>query len=139
MTAVNNIENRVSIVKKYLKILERYKQYSQREIEGDLEKRGAVERYLYLAAQSTVDLAESVISFKKYRKPTSLSDTFYILNEEELISSELTKSLVAMTGFRNILSHEYENLSYEIVCDVLKNNLQDIEEFLDIISDSFKI
>jgi hypothetical protein len=49
MTDKNAIENRISAAKKYLKILERYKKYSQAEIEKDVDIKGAVERYLYLA------------------------------------------------------------------------------------------
>lgn len=134
MTNLTVIENRISAVKKYLKILERYKKYSAKEIEEDLDIRGAVERYLYLAIQATIDLAEAVISYKNLRKPSSMSETFHILNEEDIISPDLKTKMSKMVGFRNIIAHDYEEINYEIVFEILQKGLSDIEEFTKIIS-----
>lgn len=130
MTDISVIENKISLIKKYLKILESYKKYSIKKIENDLNIRGALERYLYLAIQATIDLAEAIISFKDFRKPTSFSESFYILNEEKIISTELTEKMIRMTGFRNIVAHDYESINYEIVYDVLQNRLADIKKFI---------
>ena len=129
MTNISVIENRISLIKKYLKILENYKKYSINNIKNDLNIKGALERYLYLVIQATIDLAEATISFKDFRKPTSFSESFYILNEEKIISLELTEKMVKMTGFRNIVAHDYENIDYEIVYNVLQNRLIDIKQF----------
>ncbi len=134
MTSLSVIENKISSVKKYLRILERYKRYSQDEIVNDIDKKGAVERYLYLAVQASIDLAESVIAYKNLRRPSTMSDSFYILQEDGIISIELTEKMVKMTGFRNIIAHDYEKLNYAIVYDVLQNRLPDIEDFLNRIS-----
>ena len=134
MTNKNVIENKASSVKKYLKILDRYKKYSQEEIENDVDIRGAIERYLYLVIQSAVHLAEAIISNREFRKPTTLSETFHILNEEGVISDDLTKNMVMMTGFRNIISHDYGEIDYSIVYDILHNSLKDIEEFVGAVS-----
>ncbi len=134
MTNLTVIENRISAVKKYLKILERYKKYSAKKIEEDLDIRGAVERYLYLAIQATIDLAEAVISYKNLRKPSSMSETFHILNEEDIIFPDLKTKMSKMVGFRNIIAHDYEEINYEIVFEILQKGLSDIEEFTKIIS-----
>ncbi len=131
MTNISVIENKISYLQKYLKILKRYqKKYTQQQIEKDIDIRGMVERYLYLACQSAIDLAEAVIAFKGFRKPTTLSENFYILNEEKMISDALTEKMVKMTGFRNVIAHDYAKINYEIVYDVLQNRLKDFEEFL---------
>ncbi len=137
MTTIEVIENKISSVKKYLKILVRYKKYSPNEIEENLDLRGAVERYLYLATQATIDLAEAFIAYRGLRKPTTLSDAFYILQEDNIISQELANKMVKMTGFRNAIAHGYENLNYAVVCDVLQNRLKDIEEFLAVVSKAY--
>jgi len=127
------IENKISDTRKYLKILERYKKYSKEEILNDVDIKGALERYLYLAAQSVIDLAEAIIAYKKLRKPTTLSDTFYILNENNIISVELREKMIKMTGFRNTIAHDYAKLNYDIIYNTLHNNLKDIQEFLKIV------
>lgn len=133
MTNISVIENKVSSIQKYLKIASRYKKYSLKEIEQDETIRGAVERYLYLSSQAVIDLAEAVISFRGYRKPVTMAESFTILAEEGLISNELTEKMIKLTGFRNVMAHDYEKIDYGIVYDVLQNRLADIEEFLAIV------
>ncbi len=133
MTNINVIENKISSVKKYLKALDRYKNYSRQDIEKNIDVRGAVERYLYLAVQAAIDLAEAVVASKGFRKPTTQRECFDILQEENVISLEMAERLVKMVGFRNVLAHDYEKINYDIVFDVLQNRLKDIEEFVKII------
>lgn len=133
MTTFDVIENKLSSVRKYLKILDGYKKYSKKEIERDLNIKGALERYLYLAVQSTIDLAESIVSFKKFRKPATLGETFHILNEEKIISDQLTEKMIGMVGFRNVIAHDYDKVNYDIVFEILRNGLDDIVQFLGII------
>lgn len=135
MTNIVVIENKISDIRKYLKILERYKKYSKEEILNDIDIKGAVERYLYLAAQATIDLAEAVIAYKNFRKPATLGESFYILNEEGTIDTVLMEKLVKMTGFRNVIAHDYGKINYDIVYNVIHNGVVDIEEFLIKISE----
>ena len=139
MSNLKVIENKKSSIQKYLKILQRYKKYSKQEIEGDIDIKAAVERYLYLAIQSTVDLAESIIAYKNFRKPTTMTEAFYILSEERFISDRLTNELAKMVGFRNVIAHDYEKIDYDIVYDVLQNKLKDIEIFMKEISKRLKL
>lgn len=135
MTNISVVENKISSIQKYLKTVSRYKKYSLKEIEQDETIRGALERYLYLACQAVIDLAEDVIAFRGYRKPTTMSESFSILAEEGLISNDLTEKMIKLTGFRNVIAHDYEKINYAIVYDVLQNKLADIEEFVSIIRD----
>lgn len=79
MTNISVIESKISSIQKYLKILESYKSYSQKQLEDDLHLKGSVERYLYLLAQSVLDMAEAIISFKDFRRPATYSESFDIL------------------------------------------------------------
>jgi len=139
MTNFSAIENKISLVKKYLKILTRYKKFSREQIEKDVDIRGMVERYLYLGIQASIDLAEAIISLKNFRKPTTLSENFYILEEEKIISKKLTEEMAKLVGLRNILSHQYGKINYDIVYDVLQNRLGIIEEFINQIKTKLKI
>jgi len=130
MTNFSIIENKISSTQKYLSMLADFKKYSKEEIERDVNLKGALERYLYLAIQSSIDLSEAVVSFKELRKPSSMAESFQILEENKIISRELSDNLVKMTGFRNIVAHDYEKINYDIVFDVLNNRLDDIKEFI---------
>jgi len=130
MTNYSVIENKISSIKKYLRILAVYKKYTRKGIEGDVTIKAAVERYLYLVSQAAIDLAEAVISIKGLRKPSTMTESFYILAEEGIISAAVTEKMVKMAGFRNIMAHEYEKVNYAIVYEVLQNRLKDIEAFI---------
>lgn len=136
MSSVEVIENKISAIKKYLGILEGYKKYSLDEIKNDINIRGSVERYLYLVSQATIDLADSVIAYKKFRKPTTMAECFHILFEEKIIKDDLRDKLAGMVGFRNVMAHDYENVDYEIVYDVIQKRLVDLKEFTRIIESS---
>lgn len=130
MSNTDVIESKVSFIRQQLGILEKYKQYSQAEIENDDTLRGAVERYLYLAVQAAIDLAEAVTAHKDLRRPSSYSENFYILRDADIISADLMERLIKMAGFRNIIAHGYTHLKFEVVYDALQNRLADIGDFI---------
>ncbi len=135
MTNLNVIENKISAARKYLKILEGYKKYSREEIEKNIDIRGAVERYLYLAVQAAIDLAEAVIALKRFRKPTTMAESFVILKEEGMIDEEISEPVIKMVGFRNIIAHDYGEINYDIVYDILHQRLKDIEKFIGMVNE----
>lgn len=134
MTTKAVIENKMSAVKKYLKILERYRKIAPKDIEKDIDLKGAVERYLYLAVQAGIDLADALIAFRGFRKPATMSESFSILLEERVIEEGLAARLSKMVGFRNILAHDYGKIDYTVVGDVMRTGLKDIERLLTEIS-----
>ncbi|MBI4285161.1 MAG: DUF86 domain-containing protein, partial [Chloroflexi bacterium] len=113
--------------------------YSRGAIEKDMILKGAVERYLYLGTQATIDLAEEIIAFKGFRRPGSYSESFYVLEEQGLLSAGLTRRLVSMAGFRNVIAHDYAKLDFKRVYDVLRNDLGDIEEFVSEVKKSLNL
>lgn len=133
MTNIDVIENKISAVKKYLTILEDYKKYSKKDLVSNIIVQGAVERFLYLVCQASIDLADAIVAYKKFRKPTALRESFDILQEEKVIPIDLAEKLVDMVGFRNVIAHDYAKVDYDVVYDVLQNQLQDILEFIEII------
>jgi len=139
MTNFSTIENKITSIQKYLKILDNYKKYSREEIENKFDIRGSLERYLYLAIQAAIELAEAVISFRDFRKPTTLKESFEILEEEKVISLELCDKMAKMTGFRNIVAHDYEKINYDIVFDVLNNRLGDIKDFISAVKKNLNL
>lgn len=138
MTNYSAIENKITSAQKYLKIIrENFLKFSRKEIENNLTVRGSIERYLYLVAQSCIDIADAFISLKSFRKPTTLREGFEILEEEKIIPVELREKMIKMAGFRNVVAHDYEKIDYDKVYDILHNRLIDVEEFLDQMDKSF--
>ena len=134
MSSIDVLENKISAIKKYLKILQGYKKFKAEKIKQDVYIRGGLERYLYLVSQSAIDLAEGVIAYQKLRKPSTMAECFDILYENKIISKTMVDKMTKMTGFRNIVAHDYEDIDYDIVYNVLMYKLIDIERFANIIN-----
>ena len=75
-------------------------------------------------------MAESTISHRNFRKPSTLGEAFDILHEEKLIDSTLAAKMVKMAGFRNIIAHDYAKINYDKVYKILHEDLKDVEEFI---------
>lgn len=139
MKSLTVIENRLNLVKKYIGTLKRYSPRKRKAILANADKRGALERYLYLVTQATIDLAEAVISYKRLRKPATMKDAFTILADEGLIKRDLEEKLRDMVGFRNVLTHEYVEIDYDIAFNVLVSGTEDIKKFASVIAANFDL
>lgn len=135
MNTIDVVENKISATLYYLNLLGEYKVQPLKKFQKDLMWRGALERYLYLVVQATIDLAEAFIAFKKLRKPTTYGEAFEILQEQKIIPETLTENLIKMVGFRNIVTHDYARIDLGITYDVLQNRLKDIEKFIKTIKE----
>jgi len=139
MLAISQIENLISHTKKYLGYLSKFNQFSQKRIFDDIFLRGSLERYLYLVCQSTLDLGEAYINYRKFRKPTVNKDVFEILHENGIINAELKEKLCLMSGFRNIIEHDYVKIDQDKAYDVLTHGLADIKDFIKAIENKLKV
>lgn len=138
MTTIDTLKLKISEVEKYYQIVKKYQNLSRQDIETDDTIKGAVERYLYLLCQSSIDLGEALISYYKYRLPTTYADIFDILYENNFISKQLALSLAKMSGFRNILAHSYGKVNFDIVYQVLKKDINVILEFVHLLKEKIK-
>ncbi|MDA0773077.1 MAG: DUF86 domain-containing protein [Cyanobacteria bacterium] len=81
------------------------------------------------ASQACVDIASHIVSKKALGVPLSMGDAFYLLYNNEYISSKTWKQMNKMVGFRNVAVHEYDVLDIDILKSVIKHNLVDFENF----------
>jgi uncharacterized protein YutE (UPF0331/DUF86 family) len=139
MTNVDVLKNKVSEIQKYLNLLKNYQKVNREELLKDPTLKGAVERYLYLICQATIDFAEALISYLNLRAPSTYGEIFEILGEQKLISKEMVLKMKKMTGFRNILAHAYGEINIDIMLEVLKKDIFDFNLFIKEIREKQKI
>lgn len=140
MTDIDILKRKLSEIEKYFQILKPLKKKSKEVIKKDPITYGAVERYLYLLCQATIDFAEAVISYSNLRKPGSYGEVFEILSEGDgLISRPLSLKMVKMTGFRNVLAHAYGEVDFEKLYTVLTKDIDDIKEFVKKVKEKINI
>ena len=110
-----------------------YEQITVVQYLDDWKIQRIVERTLQMMIETCLDIASHIIADKELRVPMSYSDTFKVLHEEKIVSSELFSALDKMAKFRNIVVHHYDKVDAEIVVGILKKDLKDFMDYKDTI------
>ena len=118
----------------YLTQIEEYRAISVEQYGADWKTQRIIERTLQLMVELGVDIANHIISAKALPVPTSYANTFEILNQAGFISNGLTRTMVRMAKFRNILVHQYTEIDAAIVVAILHDHLNDFVLFRDEIA-----
>lgn len=126
---VDKINTRLEALKEYVEILKSLKGVSGEELKKDLDKRAKAERFLQLAIETCIDIAELVISDQRLPAPKTSKETIEILGKEGIIEEKFAKQFAPAVGFRNILIHDYLKIDYDQVADKINNRLGDFEKF----------
>lgn len=129
-TSFEQIEIKISKIRQYLKEVQSFQDFDIFELKSNSQKKAALERFLYLACDSVISLLEMYISYKKFPKAENYAENVDILQEQREISSDQAILLHKIISFRNILTHDYEKLDWEIVKNIVENRLDDIEKIL---------
>ncbi|MDD5435712.1 MAG: DUF86 domain-containing protein [Nitrospira sp.] len=129
-----------SVILRKLSELETYsgqiKGYSDITVDSykdDWKTQRIVERTLQIMIETCADIANHIISDRGMRPPTGYTDTFRVLLENNIIDSEMFRTLEKMAKFRNVVVHQYERVDAEIVIVILKCHLQDFDNFKNVI------
>ena len=94
----------------------------------------SVERWLHLAAECTLDLAHHLIADRGWRTPTSYRDSFQILEENGVLSSELARQMEGWAGLRNVLVHLYLDVDRRRLYEILTEDLDQLEFYAEAVS-----
>jgi uncharacterized protein YutE (UPF0331/DUF86 family) len=85
------------------------------------------------AVQTCVDIAAHVISQTEMPPPSTMAEGFARLSELRVISPQLADSLQKAVAFRNILVHNYMDINWDIVADIVTHRLTDFVQFAQVI------
>lgn len=127
------IMRKLTELETYIKQIQEYSTITVKEYSKDWKIQRIIERTLQMMIELCVDIANHIIADKKYRVPTSYSDTFQVFEEEGIISKKQYKTMKNMAQFRNIIVHHYDKIDETIVVNILRRNLKDFFEYIDSI------
>ncbi len=128
------MENEAVIINKY-EIIERCINRINEEYENNPENLEEYRRMdcivlnLQRACEATIDIAMYIISNRKLGIPQTKKEAFKKLEDNNIISKEMSKNMQNMIGFRNIAVHDYKEIDEEILKEVIENHLEDLIEF----------
>ena len=127
------LSRKLSRLRSYVEALKYAEDIDWGKYQSDLRARTFVERYLHLAIEEVMDIANHLISFYKWREPTGYRDLFQILKEEGIVSERYLPTFQNMASFRNMLVHRYESIDDKLVFNIFKKRLDDFELFAKLV------
>lgn len=129
------LSRKLSRLRSYLDVLMGAGDIDWGKYHADLRAKAFVERYLHLAIEEMLDIANYMVSFCKWREPVGYRDLFTILREQGVIKEDQLTAFQNMASFRNLLVHRYETIDDELVFGIFKKRLGDFDLFIQLVAD----
>jgi uncharacterized protein YutE (UPF0331/DUF86 family) len=127
-------------LKKYLSHI-RYlrEKYAKNDFVKNWQVEDQILRKLQLSIECMLDMGDLIINGFGFRKPETYADIPRILEENKVISKELSGKLIRLAKFRNVLVHDYLYLDQNKVFSQFETIAEKVEEFAGNIKEFLKI
>jgi uncharacterized protein YutE (UPF0331/DUF86 family) len=123
------LRRRLDALTGYLARLERFRSVTRDGFIADPDLHHLAERYLHLAMESVLDIANHLISDAGLDAPETYRDAFAILARAGILDQELARRLQLWAGFRNVLVHAYLAIDHGLAWDSIARDLGDLRAF----------
>lgn len=127
--AHNKIVAKLQALDEYLGYLKDLQKVNKKSFLADYHQFGLAEHYLYLSIEALLDVAKLMVIAYGFPRPEENRDVFRVLYDKRVISEKLYSQLAGVSGFRNVLIHEYEKVDKTCVYEYLRNNIDQFKEF----------
>jgi uncharacterized protein YutE (UPF0331/DUF86 family) len=99
-------------------------------MDTDVREERFVVHTLQLAIQAALDVASHVVSDRRLGEPRTNRELFDLLARTGWIGGELTETMRAMAGFRNVVVHGYDSVDRRVVHHIVEHRLDDLLDFV---------
>jgi uncharacterized protein YutE (UPF0331/DUF86 family) len=96
---------------------------------ADRGRQAQAERWLHLAGEACLDLANPVIADQGWPTPRTDRQAFEILGAQGVIPADLAARMAGWAGLRNLLVHLYLEVDHARLCDILTHDLDELEAY----------
>ena len=124
------IEAKIDIILTNLRYLDKVKFSQKKDFLQTFEKIQATKHSLQESIEASLDIANHLISEKRWDRAETYAEMFQRLYEHGIIDKDLMNSLSDMASFRNLLVHRYGTVDEERIWLILQDNLGDFELFI---------
>src|SRR3989344_308324 len=137
MLDTSRIAERLSLIRWNSRILERdYKDQPKDRFFKDEMFNASAERLLQTAIQACIDISNHIIASLGLKKPKEdTAETFRILYKEGILPEDFAKTMVSITGYRNVLVQGYLDVDKEETYKNINFHLDDLAQFAKYIED----
>ena len=120
---------RLDALEDYLQRLRSLGEAGESEYLADPAIHDLAARYLHLAMEATIDIANHWISDAGLRTPDTNRDIFVVLEQAGEIERALSERLQDWAAFRNVLVHDYLTIDHGIAYSAIRDDLGDLDAF----------
>jgi uncharacterized protein YutE (UPF0331/DUF86 family) len=113
------LRRRIDAVLEYVRRLERFRSLDRDAFAADPDVHHLAERYLHLAVEAALDIANHIIADRDYEAPETYRDAFSILGAHGVVTEDLARRLQGWAGLRNVLVHAYLDIDHGLTWDAL--------------------
>lgn len=129
------VQSRIAKIREYVALLRRIARMADEQgFVKDPLIYGNAERYLQLSIQAVLDISNHIVADMELGLPADSKELFTLLAAHKVLPLPLSKRLISMSGFRNVLVHEYLEIDRHRVYRALKADLADFERFIKAVS-----
>ncbi len=122
------VRRHLAALREVLANLRRHAGRSAQDLRANPDLRWAVERGLQLCIQNALDIATHLAAGSGL-DASDYATAIDRLAELSVLPAEFAARLRPIAGFRNVLVHGYLQVDLSVVEEVLKNKLDELEEF----------
>ena len=122
-------QRRLAKLEQLLANLKPLTQIERPDFLADPAVQAQAERWMHLAAECAIDLANHLIADRGWRMPTTNRETFQVLAENGALPKDLAERMEGWAGFRNILVHLYLEIDQDTVFDILTRDLHELRAY----------
>jgi uncharacterized protein YutE (UPF0331/DUF86 family) len=128
------VARRLLAMNEALQELQRPAAADERALASDPVLRAAVERWLQVAIEACIDLADHLVASEGWTPPESARAAFSALAAHDRLDRELAERLSGAAALRNILVHDYVSIDLARLARVVRDDLPDLRAFAVIAS-----
>jgi len=131
------IEDRIGFINKAIVRLRTLSSFEERTfLAGDTP--ATAESYLRRSLEAIFDIGRHIIAKTAGKAAVEYKEIAKALGENGVVSKRLAEKLVLMAGYRNRLIHFYHEVSDTELYLILRDHLNDVEEFVKEIKEFIK-
>lgn len=126
----------ISDIEKYLRDL---KELNINKIEDLRDKKNlySVSMVLFSIINRTIDLADEIVMSNNLGMPSTYKEIFNLLAKNDYIDDTLRDKMSSLVFYRNLVSHEYYDMTEKDIFDVMER-IGIVREFVDAVKNIIK-
>lgn len=123
------IHNRIDLINRSVTRLKKLATLAEPRFTADPDNYAIAEHHLRRALESLFDIGRHIMAKQGLGHPADYQSILLALTKEKIIPGEFAARIKGMAGYRNRLVHGYAEVNPEEMYSIIKNRLNDFEEF----------